>query len=67
MKISSLEEKFLTELILFIQCLHLCCAGVAQLARAPAFQAGCCGFESRRPLHTKIYNPRKWVLFLHYF
>lgn len=29
----------------------LCYADVAQLARAPAFQAGCCGFESHRPLH----------------
>ncbi len=26
-------------------------AGVAQLARAPAFQAGCRGFESLHPLH----------------
>lgn len=27
------------------------CAGVTQLARVPAFQADCCGFESRHPLH----------------
>ena len=57
-------RKILTDDLLFIQCLRLCCAGVAQLARAPAFQAGCCGFESRRPLHTKIRNPRKWVFYL---
>ena len=28
-------------------------AGVTQLARVPAFQADCCGFESRHPLHEK--------------
>ena len=26
-------------------------AGVTQLARVPAFQADCCGFEPRHPLH----------------
>lgn len=28
-------------------------AGVTQLARVPAFQADCCGFESRHPLHRE--------------
>ena len=28
-------------------------AGVTQLARVPAFQADCCGFEPRHPLHCE--------------
>lgn len=31
-------------------------AGVTQLARASAFQAESCGFESHRPLNTIINN-----------
>ena len=31
--------------------LQIVFAGVTQLARVPAFQADCCGFESRHPLH----------------
>ena len=33
-------------------------AGVTQLARVPAFQADCCGFESRHPLHSGVINIR---------
>ena len=29
-------------------------AGVTQLARVPAFQADCCGFESHHPLHDVL-------------
>jgi hypothetical protein len=31
-------------------------AGVAQLVRAPAFQAGCREFESRLPLHCFLHE-----------
>jgi hypothetical protein len=34
--------------------LFIYCAGVAQLARASAFQADCREFESRLPLHYDI-------------
>lgn len=43
-------ENFLTVFPLSLQCPYFVYADVAQLARAPAFQAGCCGFESHRPL-----------------
>ena len=34
-------------------CTHLC--GRSSVARVPAFQAGCRGFESLRPLHIMVY------------
>lgn len=30
-------------------------ADVTQMARVPAFQAGCCGFEFHHPLHMGRY------------
>ncbi len=56
-------ENFLTQSPLSLQCLYFTSADVAQLARAPAFQAGCCGFESHRPLHCKIIDHLTVVLF----
>ena len=40
-------------------------AGVTQLARVPAFQADCCGFEPRHPLHCEKnvwkFQPWGWI------
>ena len=37
-------------------------AGIAQLARATAFQAVGCGFESRFPL--QLFGHRSWVIIM---
>ena len=42
-------------------------AGVAQLARASAFQADCREFESRLPLHKALYKKKSFYVRLFYF
>ena len=39
-------------------------AGVTQLARVPAFQADCCGFEPRHPLHWNKEGGLRCFFFL---